>query len=1169
MRTLTINNRRAASLFVLFIAVAMPRGVCAQTATTGGIRALISDPSGAAVPGASVIVRDNATGREQRFTSDAGARISAPLLAPSTYTVIVDAPGFATYVAKNVLVQITEVTALEIHLQLRTVSQEVVVTSAPPLLQSENATIGRVIEHQAIVDLPLVNRNFTQLLGLTSGINTTVVDASDLGVGSQEIRANGARSGDNNFLINGVDANSYATNLTEATAFGGGGISIPAPDSIEEFKVQTSLYDAEYGRGAGANVNVETRSGTSQYHGSAYFFGRNDALNANNFFSNATGTPRGKFLRSQPGFTLGGPLLKDRIFFFGSFQATRDVNGASLGSSVRSLTLPPIPLDRSPASLGAVFGGQTGALGGVAVAPDGSNINPVALALLNLKNPDGTFLIPSPQRSGAGVNFTSAIPGRFDEGQFNTNVDFVPSQSDRFSVKFFRSNQELLIPFSIASVPGFPSDRFFHNRNLATTYTHAFSQTLINQFRFGFTRVLGASTPGGRFTDEQVGITPNDPTVNILPQTVVAGAFTLGNSQNDRGKTVSNTFVYSDTLSWVRRAHSLRTGVEVLRIQYNESFDFLQGSVSLLSFPDFLLGLPAGPVSSGGNGTDVSNVFSSAVNVGVPTRGLRTTAEHQFIQDTWKVTPNFTLDLGFRLEVDGQQSEVNGRIANFFPQLYRPPSPGGFTDITTSGFVLPSNFNGNVPPGFPRANPTLLNNPTQTHPEPRVALAYSPLKNFVIRSGYGIYANQICFVCQGAQLIFVPPVSTQVSLSGGANGAATLQKPFPNFPPQSSFPDFQAAQLAAPGLGQAPVTLSVTDPNYKEATVQQYTLDLQYQAKNTVFTVGYGGAKGSHLVVGRSLNQPILASPSNPVNGITTNSPANAIERVPFPGLSPQMFRVESSADSHYNSLQVTVKKSVGHGLQFLSAYTLSKAIDDAGDSVGIPGAFGVPILSEALFNNQNSVRAQRGLADFDRRHRFSFSYSWDLPTPKSLISGNRVAEKALKGWSVSGVTTLQSGSPFSILDSGAGSIYGSPSLFFTASLAPGETINDAVRGGGVDKRLNQFFNTSAFTRAPFVPSGGLIDGQFPVSSGGTLFGNLGRNILRGPKQTDFDIAILKRTQITERVNFIFRWEFINAFNTPNFANPSADIEAPSSFGVISGLTVNPRIMQFGGKIEF
>src|ERR1700681_4961543 len=238
----------------------------------------------------------------------------------------------------GVQVQITEVSRVKLQLALSGAKEQIAISAKPPLLQTENATLGRVIDQNTIEELPLVNRNFTEILGLTAGTNTDIVDATQLGAGSQEIRANGARSGDNNFMLNGVDANSYSSNMTEVTPFGGAGIAIPAPDTIQEFKVQTSLYDAQYGRGAGANVNVETRSGTAEFHGNAYYFGRNEALDANNFFANATGVPRAEFRRSQPGGTLGGPIpwSKKRAFFFVSYQGIRDVNAASLSSSVRS-----------------------------------------------------------------------------------------------------------------------------------------------------------------------------------------------------------------------------------------------------------------------------------------------------------------------------------------------------------------------------------------------------------------------------------------------------------------------------------------------------------------------------------------------------------------------------------------------------------------------------------------------------------------------------------------------------------------------------------------------------------------------------------------------------------------------------------------------------------------
>src|SRR5246127_772311 len=1147
-----------------------------QTANTGAIAGSVSDPDGAVVPRAAVVINSEETGEERHLTTDAEGNFSVQLLSPGNYDLTVRAAGFEPIILTGVRVQITEVSRVKIQLSLSGAKEQIAVSAAPSLLQTENATLGRVIDRNTIEELPLVNRNFTEILGLTAGTNTDIVDATQLGAGSQEIRANGARSGDNNFMLNGVDANSYSSNVTEVTAFGAAGIPIPAPDTIQEFKVQNSLYDAQYGRGGGANISIETRSGSAQFHGNAYYFGRNDALDANNFFANATGVPRGEFRRSQPGGTLGGPLpwSKKRAFFFGSYQATRDVNAASLSSSVRSLSLPPIPRVRTPASLGAVFGGQTGAFGGVAVAPDGSNINPVALNLLNAKNPDGTFVIPSPQSSRSGVNYTAVVPGHYNEDQFNTNLDVTLRTADRLSVKFFFSNSDQDVPFFGASVPGFPALRSFENRHLAIAETHIFSPRAINQFRFGFSRLAGRGVAGGTLTDQDVGINRfSDPQERLIPQIQVLGALQLGNSSIERGKTAGNNFYISDVIFLSRGKHDLRLGPEIFRNQFNQRIDNTTGILILLSFPDFLLGLTAGPAGAGGNGTSLSSIISSGVTAGIPHVGARASAEHLFVVDDWKVTRTLTLNLGVRVEVNGQQSEVQGRQSNFFPQFYSPPPAGGFGDPISSGFVLPDNFHGNAPTGFPRTNSTLLNHPVQVHPDPRIGFAWqlSSSKDLVLRGGYGIYANRLSFKANSSQLLFNPPFTLSAVLTGGANAAASLQNPFPSLPPNSSFPNFVANMLPGPPFtgNRFLRTATITDPDFKESTVQHFGLDLQYQRKSCVFSIAYAGAKGTHLALGRGKNQPALASPANPVNGLTTNSVANATERVPFVGLSPLEFRLEPSGNSIYNSLQATLKKDMTHGFQILAAYTFSKSIDDAGDSLGaaIGGGFGIPILGQFVYNDQRNVAAQRGVSDFDRTHRFVISGTWDVPSPQHSTSA--AVQKLGNGWSISGIVTLPSGLAFSILDSAAGTLFGPATLYTTGDLVPGATLGDASRSGSVSGRVNKFFNTQAFVPAPFIPDGGLIDGKYPVSGGGTIFGSLGRNILRGPDQRVGDIAIIKVTPLTERVKLTFRWEIFNMLNRSNFANPSNDVASPSTFGVISALTVNPRIMQYALKFEF
>ena len=292
--------------FICLLVVVSSLDLCAQSASTGALTGTVTDPTGAVLQNAQITLRNSGTGESRTATTDRDGSYRLSLLPPGEYELTVEAVGFAPLVVREVLIRITEVRSLATQLAVKGVRQDLVVEA--PLLQTDNVALGRVIARDTIVGLPLVNRNFTQILGLTAGTNTDVVDATLLGAGSQEIRANGARSSDNNFMLNGVDANSYGGNMTEATNNSGGGLAIPAPDTIEEFKVQNSLYDAQYGRGGGANVLVETKSGTAQFHGNAYYFGRDDALNANNFFANATGVPKGDFRRHQPGATLGGPI---------------------------------------------------------------------------------------------------------------------------------------------------------------------------------------------------------------------------------------------------------------------------------------------------------------------------------------------------------------------------------------------------------------------------------------------------------------------------------------------------------------------------------------------------------------------------------------------------------------------------------------------------------------------------------------------------------------------------------------------------------------------------------------------------------------------------------------------------------------------------------------------
>ncbi len=476
--------------------VVVPMG-WAQTASTGAITGVVTDPSNAAIADARVVATNSSTGLARNAQTTADGTYIVTLIPPGDYTLSVEKTGFKTYLLKNVTVLVTQTTTINVKLQLGQVASTVEVSlTAPVLLQTASAALGEVTGETAMNELPLSNRNFTQLLLLSPGVNASTVDAGQLGKNNQDVSANGQRTSDNNFEFNGIDAN----NVSENSAVGFGpevGLAVPAPDTIAEFKVQTGIYDATSGRDAGANVDLVTKSGTNHWHGDAWEFFRNRDLDANTFFLNNVGQPRPVLNQNQYGFTIGGPIRKNKTFIFGSYQRTDQKNGlSSLG--LATAFLPPLTSTRTAAALGTQFGGETGAEGGVAVATDGSNINPVALALLNTKLPNGNYVIPNPQTilpSGIGESVYS-IPAAFIENQYTVSMDHAVKTNNELSGRFFYSEEPQTGAFALdgSNVPGFGQTESDKNVLLVLTDTHTISSTVLNEASFGFTRFNGART---------------------------------------------------------------------------------------------------------------------------------------------------------------------------------------------------------------------------------------------------------------------------------------------------------------------------------------------------------------------------------------------------------------------------------------------------------------------------------------------------------------------------------------------------------------------------------------------------------------------------------------------------------------------------------------------------
>ena len=1152
-------RRDAIVLLILASSLLLSSRAHAQTASTGALTGATLDPSGAFVSEVDLRLVSSKTNEILSTRSDENGRFSFPLLAPGNYVLQATKSGFAPARISEISVTVTETRRLELGLRLATAVERLEVNSQKPILELDSFALGRVVDGAAVSTLPLVTRNFAQIAGLSPGVAAGVYNAGELGLGgtalsqigksNDGIYVHGARSYENNWQLDGISVSDI-----QSSGSSSGGLPIPNPDTIEEFKVQTGLYDAAYGRYAGANVSIVTKMGGNEYHGTFFEFFRNDILNANDFFFNRAGHSRPTLKQNQFGLAVGGPIEKEKLFFFGSYQGTRQVNGVAAGQArigcTASLNEPPLTNDRSPSELGKLFGGMAGALGGAAIKPDGSNINPAALALLNFKVPDGTFLIPTPQtvdttkplvQQGFSV-FTA--PCHFAENQFSINSDYVPSQKSKFTFHFFLADDDETVTFpgnglnASGNIPGFTSPVDSGFRVFSLSHTYVLSSAWLSEARIGYVRTRTSTSALTPFEWSDVGVTEGEmsdanrlPSLNILGSASIASGYPRTFTQN--------SFVFSDDLSFIRGAHTARLGGSVTRLQDNVAIAGFGSFLQFLSWPDFLLGLDAN-----GNGTNTfSNVFTSADDFGLLDREYRVWEGAAFAQDDYRITESLTLDLGVRYERLGQFGDNLGRNSNFDINKADPNPPAAGS---LAGYVVASNFPGPVPPGVLRTHNKFANYGLgQNTLSPRIGLAWQihpRTGKLVLRAGYGTYysrpSGQAFF-----QTVFGAPFSLGRLSVGAANAAATFQEPFRQpFPTPASFPLFPAY---APGTA---IGISTVAQNFRPALIEQYSLNVQQELRaGWLLQIGYVGSLGTHLLRSRSLNQASDASAENPVRGATTDTIANIPLRVPVVGVpANSLFQVESAGSSWYNGLEVSLTKQLGQGFQFLGSYTFSKTLDTDGADINSTSAGVLPTLGD-----QNSPQQRWGRASFDRTHRFVFSTTWALPSPPRgllrLVAGN---------WALAGVVIVQSGSALTIAYTNSKNVFGISRD--RAQLTGDCSKSQLLTSGPIESRLNAYFNRSCFTSSPVIGADNI----------GTAFGNSGTGIVNGPAQANLDLALSKIVKLREKNSLEVRAEFFNALNHPQFANPDTNFTSPT-FGVISNTAVSARVGQVALKFAF
>ncbi|HEY0461752.1 MAG TPA: carboxypeptidase regulatory-like domain-containing protein [Pyrinomonadaceae bacterium] len=1109
----------------LFIALTLFFGLTNLSAqgTTGQLSGTVTDPNGAVVSGAAVKITQADTNSSRTGTSNEEGYFSFQLLPVGRYSVEITAQSFQAFKVEAV-VNVTQTTVVDA--QLGVGGDTVTVDVEAPLVQVETSQQGRTIEGETLRQLPLPTRNFQQLLTLQAGAQSSVSNTTELGRGDATISVNGQRTTSNSVRINGVDANSIGTNSTP-------NIAVPATDSLQEFVVQTSLYDASNGRNAGGNVEAVTRGGSNDFRGNVYYFLRDKSLAANEPFIKGRGLERPEFRRHQYGATLGGRVIRDRVFFFGSYQGTNERNGYSL---TNSLTSPAIPLgltdtNRTTAGLAAAFG-----------VANPATISAVSLAILNARLPGGQFAIPS---SGAtarpfgcvavNVNLCAVtVPqsgvSRFKENQFNANGDFIFSDNHNLSAKFFiADNPTIQANYNFAGLGngtqqlvGFGGDLTIKQKLYSITDNYIISPNIVNQARFGFNRLRVTSVPEEPFTAAQLGIT--SPLASLFPGAPTlqfAGAdaqFFFGSAPLSDQSSRINGYNFNDVLSVTKGSHRLRFGGEFRYSQVKFYFNaFSRGQIIYSSFNNFLTG----------TGT-------SLIGSGVFDRYYKVKDSNFFVQDDWRINSRLTLNFGLRYDLYGLPVENQGRLVNLLFDQIRigtQASPAG----APNGFVQAEG--GNLA-GVPTVEKTLV--PVDKNNfAPRVGFAYvlDEKLNMVLRGGYGIYYDRISTRYANTQLFNYPYFALGIGLPGVLRTAAD---PFIPLPTPSQFPvvpNIPSPLSPLSPLVGVPIAGVYVDPQLRTPYVQQFNFGLQWGFwKNFVWDIGYVGNKGTHLLQVISPNQPVY---NRTANTFVSPYPGTIISNLK--NVTGGVQQIQTTSLSTYNSLQTSLTKRFSSGLQFLAAYTFGKSIDY------YSGAAVNELTNVA--GDQYNWRTNRGRSDFNREHRLVISGVYDFPK-HNFESG--FAKAVLNNWQVAGIAVFQSGLPFSIIDNPSNAI------IQRANFNP--LFNGTIYTSGDDsERLSQFFNVGAFSRSAFGTAS--FDPANP-------FGNTIRNGFTGPGQKNVDISLIRFIPITERLRAEFRIEAFNVFNWVNYANPNSNI-AGARFGAIDRAATGPRVIQLGAKLNF
>jgi hypothetical protein len=1123
--------------------LAVSAATLAAQSITGSITGVVTDASGAIVPNAEIVVLNKGTNVRSAVRSDANGNYTVPLLPRGDYRVEVSAPGFKHLVQEGITLQVQQTARVDLQLSVGEVAESVTVTADAARLETENATLSKVVDNRAIVNLPLNTRNVYNLVFLTPGVTGTVGNS----YGEMRYSVNGARARTMDTMIDGVSA-------AHPTVNGFNGISVfPSVDAIEEFKLLGADYPAEFGRSLGSVLNVVFKSGTNRWHGSAYEFLRNSSLDANDFFNNRRGQALLSFKRSQFGGVLNGPVRRDHTFFMVSFEALRERRADSTITSVptalertgdfsatRTTTGAPIiiydPFSTTANPSGSGFI-RTPFVGNRIAS---NRFDPVAVNVAKY--------YPQPNTTPAGQsnnqsNFAANGSKPLDMTQSDYRVDHVITPMQRFFARYStRLNDDkatIFFPQDLKIAEG-RINQEDHVHGAVADYTNTLTPTTILNARLGFARTLFVyANQGLGFAPSALGLPAYiDTAVDNLqfPGFSVSDYRGLGGGDHRRNAFMTYTAVASVTKTSGK--HTRKIGVDLRMMRVNV---FEGRNASEYSFGRGMTQGPNPTQSSSTAGNGFASLLLGTGSSGLLQANYKNVATHSiyaagYFQDDWRITPNLSLSLGLRYDIDFPRTERFNRTNYFDPTVATPAAQ-----------VLPGIKGGLVfvgVNGVPR---------TQFHADrnnwaPRFGLSWQFLPKTVLRIGFAyVYGPSQQAAAGTIGTMGYRVDNTWVASIDGVTPNDLLRNPYP----KGVVPVQGSAQGVLTQFGNR---IEATTQDIVSPYTRQINVNLQRELPfATLLELAYVGTRGFYLhrndEGGLSLNQldPQYMSLGSKLNdqvdnpffntkyatGVLANAKTSRAQLLrPFPQFTDIIPIYSVGASSFYNSLQVTVTKRYTRGLQMQLAYTWAKNIDDG--------------LSH---QDSYNIRADRALSDIDVSHRAVILGIYDLPFGRGKKWGanwNKVADLAIGGWQVNGIATLSAGTPLGISASNNAGI-------FNQAIRANSNGKSGRLTGPVQDRLNAYFDKSVYSQ--------------PLAF---TFGNMGPRLanIRNDGMYNFDLSLFKNFHVTERINVQFRAEALNAFNTPRFGSPNTSVTS-SSFGTITSQANAPRQIQMGLKVLF